>query len=121
MTETAQLERLIFDEVDIDRRADFEKRFECRGSPKSCWCIQRRANPEKAKRTDGASRKAAIFDRIPKGVTVGLIGYMYGEPVAWCRLRLAPRIVASSVMAVRTKACGPLIAFSSSVTLEAGQ
>ncbi len=48
-----------------------------------------RATPVEAKQTDGSARKAAIEARIMAGVTVGLLGYLEEEPVAWCSV--APR------------------------------
>ncbi|MGH3380915.1 MAG: GNAT family N-acetyltransferase [Actinoallomurus sp.] len=48
-----------------------------------------RATPQEAKSTDGASRKAALRGRVEGGVPVGLLGYVDGEPTAWCSV--APR------------------------------
>lgn len=48
-----------------------------------------RAPPQEAKRPDGASRKAAMAQRVGAGVPVGLLGYLDQEPVAWCSI--APR------------------------------
>lgn len=80
---------LLFREVTSATWPDFEKLFEGRGSPKSCWCMVWRATPEEARNRDGTSRKAAIAKRIAAGVTVGLLGYLEDEPVAWCSV--APR------------------------------
>ncbi|MCX8518054.1 MAG: GNAT family N-acetyltransferase, partial [Rhodoferax sp.] len=52
-------------------------------------CMVWRASTEEARRTDGASRKAAMGQRIAAGTTVGLLGYLDEEPVAWCSV--APR------------------------------
>ncbi len=89
MTEAAVIDRVVFREITTDRWPDFERLFECRGGPKACWCMVWRATPEEAKHTDGASRKAAIARRIAAGTTVGLLGYLDEEPVAWCSV--APR------------------------------
>lgn len=89
MTEAAEIDRIVFREVTADTWPDFERLFECRGGPKACWCMVWRATPEEAKHTDGASRKAAIAKRIAAGTTVGLLGYLDEEPVAWCSV--APR------------------------------
>ena len=48
---------LEFHEVDAARWGDFERLFESRGGPKSCWCMVWRAG---AKTTKGPDRKAAI-------------------------------------------------------------
>ena len=40
--------------------------------------------PERPQRTDGQSRKRALDSRVKAGQQVGLLGYLSGEPVAWC-------------------------------------
>lgn len=89
MADSPELNRLVFREVDASRWHDFERLFESRGGPKACWCMVWRATPSEAKRTDGASRKAAMKKRVAAGITVGLLGYIDEEPVAWCSV--APR------------------------------
>lgn len=80
---------LTFHAVDAARWGDFERLFEARGGPKSCWCMIYRASLEEARHRDGASRKAAMQRRIQGGVPVGLLAYAGSEPVAWCSI--APR------------------------------
>ncbi len=89
MTDRTEIDRLVFHEVDARRWADFEHLFESRGGPKACWCMVWRATPAEAKRRDGASCKAAIGKRVSAGIPIGLLGYIDGEPVAWCSV--APR------------------------------
>ena len=89
MADPSDLDRLVFHEVDQSRWPDFERLFESRGGPKSCWCMVWRATSQEARHTDGASRKAAMAKRVAARVPVGLLGYLEGEPVAWCSL--APR------------------------------
>lgn len=89
MNESSELDRMTFHSVDDARWPDMERLFESRGSPKSCWCMLWRQTPEEAKHTGGASRKAAMAARVAAGVPVGLLGYLDGEPVAWCSV--APR------------------------------
>ncbi|MCX8516850.1 MAG: GNAT family N-acetyltransferase, partial [Rhodoferax sp.] len=89
MNETADIDRIVFREVTATTWPDFERLVECRGGPKACWCMVWRASTEEARRTDGASRKAAMRQRIAAGTTVGLLGYLDEEPVAWCSV--APR------------------------------
>lgn len=89
MNEEHDVARLTFHPVDAGRWADFERLFESRGGPKSCWCMIWRATPQEAKHADGASRKAAMAARVAAGVPVGLLGYLDGEPVSWCSV--APR------------------------------
>ena len=81
--------RMIFREVTPDNWPDFEHLFECRGGPKACWCMVWRATPFEAKQPNGLARKAAMKARIMTGSTVGLLGYLDDEPVAWCSV--APR------------------------------
>jgi GNAT superfamily N-acetyltransferase len=81
--------KLTFREVDNSNWHDFEELFAARGGPKSCWCMVWRSTKVEAKATDGKSRKAAIHSRVRDGVPIGLLGYLAGEPVAWCSI--APR------------------------------
>lgn len=89
MTVRTTAGRLQFHEVTAERWPDFERLFEARGGPKSCWCMVWRASPAGAKPTDGASRKTAMAARIRAATPVGLLGYAGEEPVAWCSI--APR------------------------------
>jgi GNAT superfamily N-acetyltransferase len=81
--------QLVFHEVDKARWPDFARLFESRGGPKACWCMAWRANKEEVRQTDGASRRAFMEQRIRAGTPVGILGYLDGEPVAWCSI--APR------------------------------
>lgn len=83
------LDRLSFYPVDRSRWGDFEKLFEAQGGPKYCWCMIWRARGEEARNTSGAYRKKRMKARVDEGVPVGLLGYLGGEPVAWCSI--APR------------------------------
>ncbi len=85
----AALPRLSFRAVDGSTWADFERLFEARGGPKSCWCMVWRATPEEARHPDGARRKEAMRRRVRAGVPVGILAYRDGQPVAWCSI--APR------------------------------
>lgn len=84
----AALDRLVCHAVDPTRWPDFERLFEARGGPKYCWCMAWRTLPAEGRR-DPAGRKAAMAGRIAAGQPVGLVGYLDGEPVAWCSI--APR------------------------------
>lgn len=89
MTFAAEPDRLAFRPVDAVRWPDMERLFESRGAPGYCWCMAWRQTPEEAKHTDHASRKAYMRARVLAGVPVGILGYLGGEPVAWCSV--APR------------------------------
>ncbi len=80
---------LNFREVTKDSWDDFARLFEQRGSPKSCWCMVWRASTAESKHRDGVSRRAQVKARVDAGTPIGLLGYLGGEPVAWCSI--APR------------------------------
>ena len=77
-----------FREVDRARWDDLERLFESRGGPKYCWCMVWRPMPVGARGERGA-KKAELQSRVREGVPVGILGYIDGEPVAWCSI--APR------------------------------
>jgi GNAT superfamily N-acetyltransferase len=77
---------LEFHEVETSRWDDFERLFESRGGPKACWCMVWRNGAKSAK---GPDRKIAIRQNVGDGIPIGLLGYLGGEPVAWCSI--APR------------------------------
>lgn len=67
---------------------DFERLFESKGAPSYCWCMAWRDMADRTSATN-AQRKAAMRERVDKRVPIGLLGYVGGEPVAWCSV--APR------------------------------
>ena len=79
--------------VDADNWADLEQLFEARGGPHSCWCMVWRAKPAAARQAGTPARKAilkaALHARVAGGTPIGILGYLGGEPVAWCSI--APR------------------------------
>jgi GNAT superfamily N-acetyltransferase len=81
--------QLCFRNIDTENWADFAHLFEERGGPKSCWCMVWRASSSEAKCKDGVNRRAQIKSRVDGGVPIGLVGYIGGQPVAWCSI--APR------------------------------
>jgi len=81
---------LVFREVTSKTWSDFEQLFESRGGPKNCWCMVFRAVGEETRRTDGASRKAAMKKRVKADIPVGLLGYRGKLPVAWCSIAPKP-------------------------------
>ena len=88
---------LTFRPVTSDNWTDFEKLFESRGGPKSCWCTVWRTVE---KRTDSdrpaTAKKREMERRISDGEPVGLLGYAGAEPVAWCSI--APRNTCRATM-----------------------
>ena len=76
-------EALEFAPVTADRWPDLAQLFERRGGPKYCWCMVWRELPSGQRGEPGAKR-AALEDRVARGVPVGILAYADGEPVAWC-------------------------------------
>ena len=81
-------EPLEFHEADSDHWDDLERLFESPGGPKYCWCMVWRSMPASS-RGDRGAKKAALERRVREDVPVGILGYIAGEPVAWCSI--APR------------------------------
>jgi len=69
--------------VDGTRWADLDQLFEGRGGPHYCWCMAWRQMPSKL-RGDKAAKKAQLKERVRTGTPIGILGYVGGEPVAWC-------------------------------------
>jgi GNAT superfamily N-acetyltransferase len=88
-TKLARMRQLTFRDVDQERWPDFERLFESRGAPKSCWCMVWRARGEETRGIKGVDRKQAIERRVRDGIPIGLLGYSDDLPVAWCSV--APR------------------------------
>lgn len=81
--------RLIFKPVTEATREDFLTVFG-KGGPNYCWCMPYRVTADEKKAAPrGSDRKALMLGRIAERVTVGLVGYLEGEPVAW--VSVAPR------------------------------
>jgi GNAT superfamily N-acetyltransferase len=87
--DTVDIEALTFRQVDGGTWADFERLFESRGAPKYCWCMVWRAMGDERKKRDPESRKSFMRRRVMKSVPVGILGYLDGQPIAWCSI--APR------------------------------
>ena len=81
--------KLAFKPVTKARWDDFAALFEAPGGPSYCWCMAWRATPTEIKEAGRASRKPLMHARVQDGTTVGLLGYLEGEPVAW--VSIAPR------------------------------
>ena len=109
MTDSSELDRLVFHVVDQARWPDFERLFKGRDGPKACWCIVWRATPQEAKRTDGASRKAAMAKRIATGVPSGCLDILIKNLSPGVRLLHDLPIVGSLMMAPLTRESGLLL------------
>jgi GNAT superfamily N-acetyltransferase len=81
--------KLTFKPVTKATKEDFLTVFG-KGGPNYCWCMPYRVTAEEKKAAPrGSDRKALMLDRIDRKVSVGLVGYLEGEPVAW--VSVAPR------------------------------
>lgn len=78
--------KLDFHAVVPERWADMETLIEGRGGPHYCWCMAWRRNEFKQDKPGKSGRKAAMKRRVDDRVPVGLLGYLNGDPVAWCSI-----------------------------------
>jgi GNAT superfamily N-acetyltransferase len=81
--------KLTFKPVTKARWPDFVSLFEAPGGPHYCWCMAWRATPDEIRDVGKASRKPLMQSRVDGGTTIGLLGYLDGEPAAW--VSIAPR------------------------------
>ncbi|MBM3944772.1 MAG: GNAT family N-acetyltransferase [SAR202 cluster bacterium] len=80
---------LTFLPVTPERWPDMERLFQARGGPKHCWCMVWRPMPAGASRSGSAAKKTAMESLVRGGTPAGIIGYLEGDPAAWCSI--APR------------------------------
>lgn len=80
---------LAFKPVTKARWPDFANLFESKGAPSYCWCMAWRTTSDEVRGIGKASRKPLMQSRVDHGTTIGLLGYLDGEPVAW--VSIAPR------------------------------
>jgi molybdopterin converting factor subunit 1 len=72
--------------VTPERWADLERLFGPRGACAGCWCMWCRVSSAEFKAGKGDGNKRRMRKRVKDGPPPGLIGYLGGEPVAWCAL-----------------------------------
>ena len=78
--------RFAFHEADSSRWRDLERLFEAPGGPKHCWCMVWRSMPKGASRADKQAKKAALQGLVRRNMPIGILGYLGGEPAAWCSI-----------------------------------
>lgn len=78
--------RLVFREVNQSRWRDLERLFEAPGGPKHCWCVVWSSMPKEASRADKRAKKAALRGLVRRNMPIGILGYLGGEPAAWCSI-----------------------------------
>jgi GNAT superfamily N-acetyltransferase len=84
------IDKVEFRPVTPETWHDFEKLFESRGGPKSCWCtVWRTVEAPTTAEPPATAKKREMKRRISAGEPVGLLGYIDAEPVARCSI--APR------------------------------
>lgn len=82
-------EKLVAKPLVASRWHDFEKLFGPRGACGGCWCMWWRETHAEFERRKGEGNRRAMHRAVSSGEVPGLIGYIGGEPVAWCSV--APR------------------------------
>ena len=87
--------KLTFKPVTKSTWKDFETLFQSKGAPSYCWCMPFREMENRTK-SGNAERKAAIKAYVDKRKPIGLVGYLKGEPVAWCSV--GPRATFTSAL-----------------------
>jgi GNAT superfamily N-acetyltransferase len=72
-----------------DRWADFETLFGKNGACAGCWCTTWRQPRSEFNANKGAGNRRLFLKVVEAGPPPGILGYLNGEPVAWCAV--APR------------------------------
>ena len=72
-----------------ERWGDFEKLFGPHGAYGGCWCMWWRLKRSDFSRQQGEGNRRAMRAVVEAGDVPGILGYLEGEPVAWCSV--APR------------------------------
>ena len=72
-----------------DRWDDLERLFGANGACGGCWCQVWRLPRKQFDAGKGAANKQALRQVVTTGPPPGLLGYLDGQPVAWCAV--APR------------------------------
>lgn len=75
--------------VAIDRWDDLAELFGPSGATRGCWCMARRLRAAEREASDNAANRAALYQLVADAEPVGVLGYLSGQPVAWCAV--APR------------------------------
>ena len=75
--------------VTAERWADLEELFGSRGACGGCWCMWYRLPRREYEARRGEANRRAMQALINSARAPGVLGYLDGEPVAWCSV--APR------------------------------
>lgn len=80
---------LEFHPVTAERQSDLERFSQRHGKFRYCSCMRWRLTSTEFKESTKESRIAELDARVAKGMPVGVLAYLDGEPVGWCSI--APR------------------------------
>lgn len=86
---SSTLETLGFAAVTSDRLADLDRFSEAHGKFRYCSCMRWRMRSSEFSHSSKDERVAALESLVRAGIPVGILGYVDGEPMAWCSV--APR------------------------------
>ena len=89
-----------FHPVTSERLPDLLRFSEKHGKFSWCSCMRWRASSSEFKSSTKSSRKTALEKLVRQGTPVGILGYLNGEPVAWCSI--APRETYTALERSRT-------------------
>ena len=67
-----------------DRWNDFETLFGAKGACGGCWCMFPRLRRSEYERLKGEGNRRAMKKLVDSGRIPGVLGYVEGQPVAWC-------------------------------------
>jgi GNAT superfamily N-acetyltransferase len=70
-----------------DRWADLEKLFGPRGACGGCWCMVWRLPRKEFDAGKTGGNREALRALVTAGGVPGILGYLDGEPVAWCSVQ----------------------------------
>ena len=81
--------KLVVRPLTAARWDDFESLFGPRGACGGCWCMWWRLTHAEFEQRKGERNRRAMRRIVSSGEVPGIIGYIGGDPVAWCAV--APR------------------------------
>lgn len=85
--DTGQPKELTTSPLTVDNWPDLERLFGGRGACGGCWCMWWLLPRKQYEAQKGEGNKQAMRTRIEFGEVPGLLGYLDGEPVAWCAVQ----------------------------------
>ena len=92
---------LVVKPLTAERWDDFASLFGPRGACGGCWCMWWREAHAEFERLKGEGNRRAMRKIVSSGEVPGLLGYISGEPVAWCSVaprEIFPRLERSRIL-----------------------